>query len=274
MSGRTDFLRIVVAASIFSVTTSAVGLEYPMQAVAAPDGTIYVADQYLPGIAIIRDGEEEVFFKASTKYRTPLNRVRCVALNAEGKLLVGDAAMSDIYRFDGAKPVPLTGRGVPIPVDIEVGPGGEIYVSDMGLHRVLKVPAAGGKPEVFAEVQAPRGLAFDSERNLWVVTLRENPLLKITPDGGVTPVLKRRAFQFPNDLAIDDQDTLYVSDGYAATIWKVTTRGKVEALVSGAPLAGPVGIKWQGGRFLVADPKAKAIFSVTRDGKVSRLFGP
>lgn len=237
MLRRTGLLGVLVAGMVFGPAASTAGLEYPMQAVAAPDGTIYVADQYLPGIAMIRDGKEGVVFKASTKHRTLLNAVRCVALDAEGKLLVGDAAPSDIYRLEGAKPVPLTGGRVAIPVDIDIGPSGKVYVTDAGLHRVLKVPAAGGKPEVFAEVQAPRGLAFDSEGNLWVVTLRENPLVKIAPDGKVTPVLKQRAFQFPNDLAIDDQDTLYVSDGYAGTIWKVSTRGKVDPLVSGAPLA-------------------------------------
>lgn len=273
MFPRTDLLRVTAAISIFGAAVSAFGLEYPMSAVSAPDGTIYVADQYLPGVVKIRDGKEEVLFQAAKKYRTPLQSVRCVAMDTNGKLLAGDAATCDVYRFEGAEPKPLAGGGLSVPAALAVGQSGEIFVADAGMNRIMKVPAAGGKPEVFAEVTAPRGLAFDREGNLWVVTLRENALVKIGPDGKVAPVLKERTFGFANGLAIDDQGTLYVSDGYGAAIWKVDTTGKASKWVSGKPLAGPVGIKWQNGRLLVADPKAKAVFSVTGDGKISREAG-
>lgn len=270
MSTRTEVLRSIVAASFLLGATSAFGLEYPMSAVSAPDGAVYVADQYLPGIAVIRDGKEEVFFKASTTQRTPLQSVRSVALDAEGKLLAGDAATSEVYRFEGDKPTPLTGGGAGVPVSLAVARTGEIYVADAESHQILKVPAAGGKPAILAEVTAPRGVALDAEGNLWVVTLRENALVKVSPDGKVTPVVKERLFGFANGLALDDQGTLYVSDGYGAAIWKVTASGEAKKWVSGAPLVGPCGIQWQKDRLLVADPKAKAVFNVTSDAKVSK----
>ncbi|MHB8897989.1 MAG: NHL repeat-containing protein [Thermoguttaceae bacterium] len=270
MFTRTEVWQGILAASFFLAATSAFGLEYPMSAVSAPDGAVYVADQYLPGIAVIREGKEEIFFKASTTHRTPLQSVRCVALDADGKLLVGDAATSDVYRFDGDKPTPLTGGEAGVPVSLAVAKTGDIYIADAESHRILKLPAAGGKPALLAEVTAPRGVALDAAGSLWVVTLRENALVKVSPDGKVTPVLKERLFGFPNGLALDDQGTLYVSDGYGAAIWKVTAAGEAKKWVSGAPLVGPCGIQWQKDRLLVADPKAKAIFQVTGDGKISK----
>lgn len=248
-------------------------MSYPLSVVAAEKGPVYVADRKLPGIWSIQDGKVSEFFKGSKVFRTPLNAVRCVTLDDQGRVLAGDSSTREVYRFAkaGAKPEALTKGGIGIPMDVVVTKAGDLLVSDLELHRIWKVPAAGGKPTLFAEVSAPRGLALDQEENLWVVSGTADQLLKVTPDGKVSVVVKGRPFNFPHDVVVLDDGTAVVSDGYEKALWKVTPDGKTEKWVSGEPFKNPVGIAVQGKNVLVADPHAKTVFSVDPEKQVTDL---
>lgn len=259
---------------MLSACRSSVAIEpiYPLGIAAAAEGPIFLADRNLPGVLKLEGETLTVHFLADKKFRTPLNAVRCVALDQNGKLLAGDSATRDIYRFDDAgKPEPLTAGGIGIPMSIAVNKAGELFVADLELHAVWKVPAAGGKPEKFAAVPAPRGLAFDSQERLWVVSGSKEPLFRIGADGKPVSLLKDRPFEFPHQVVVDDQGTAYVTDGYAKAIWKVPDGGQPVKWASGAPLENPVGICRQGTKILVVDPRAKAVFEVTAEGKIIPL---
>ena len=248
--------------------------EYPLTARASSGGPVYVADRHLPGIWKIVDGKPEVYFQASRKFRTPLNAVRCVTLDKNGRLLAGDSSTREVYRFDKAgKPTPLTKGGIGISMGIAVDREGNLFVTDLELHRIWKVPAAGGKPAEFAEVPAPRGLTIDAEDRLWVVSHGKDQLLRISPEGKIEPIVKGRPFQFPHEVVLDAKNVAYVSDGYAKAVWKVGEAGKPEKWVSGKPFRNPVGLAWQGKSLLVVDPHAKAVFTVDPQGKVTVLAG-
>jgi len=262
-----------VLAAVWLPIVAAAEVSYPISAVAGAEGAVFVADQELPGVWKVVGGNTEVFFQAQKKFRTPLYAVRCVTVDGAGNLLAGDAATMELYRFgtDG-KPAPLTGTNViRQPIDIAVAKSGEVYASDLENNTIWRVPAAGGKPEKFAEVTAPRGLTIAEDGTVWVVTLRENALVRIGPDGTVTPVVKTRAFEFPNDVLVDPSGAIYVSDGYASTIWKVTSAGEASRWVTGKPLSLPVGLSWSGTDMLVADPRARSVFQISPDGKVTTV---
>ena len=72
-------------------------------------------------------------------------------------------------------------------------------------------------------------------------------------------------------MAVDKEGTAYVSDSYAATIWKVGADGKPVAWSQGDPLKSPTGLAWQGDSLLVTDPLAQAVFRVDADGKATAL---
>ncbi len=72
-------------------------------------------------------------------------------------------------------------------------------------------------------------------------------------------------------MEVDKEGTAFVSDGYAATIWKVGADGKPVAWAQGEPLKSPTGLAWEGKTLLVADPKACAVFRVDTDGKPTAL---
>jgi hypothetical protein len=60
---------------------------YPLSVVADAAGNIFVADRELPGVWKVADGALSLHFQGEKKFGTPLNAVRCLALDHEGKLL-------------------------------------------------------------------------------------------------------------------------------------------------------------------------------------------
>src|SRR5689334_16215418 len=89
--------------------TDAAEMVYPLSVVADAAGNIFVADRELPGIWKVAGGALSLHFQGEKKFGTPLNAVRCLALDHEGKLLAGDSATREVYRFDAeGNPQPLT----------------------------------------------------------------------------------------------------------------------------------------------------------------------
>lgn len=269
----------VILFLMFLSTTSvsqAAEMLYPLSVAAPAEGPVYVADRKLPGIWSVENGKATSYFTGSKVFRTPLNAVRCVTVDPQGRVIAGDSSTREVYRFEkaGEKPTPLTNGGIGIPMDVVVTKNGDLLVSDLELHQIWKVPAAGGEPTLFAKVSAPRGLALDQAENLWVVSGTADQLLKVTPDGKVTVVVKGRPFNFPHDVVVLDDGTAIVSDGYEKALWKVTPDGKTEKWISGEPFKNPVGIALQGKNILVSDPHAKTVFSVDPEKKINNLLKP
>ena len=232
---------------------------------------IYLADRELPGVWKLADARLTLLFEGSKKFRTPLNAVRCLAIDHQGKLLAGDSATRDVYRFgDDNQPQPLTKGEIGIPVSIAVNKAGDIFVADLEIHRIWKVPAAGGQPVEFAQVQAPRALAMDAEDRLWIVSHGKDQLLRAGADGKLETVVSGRPMEFPSAVAIDAVGVPYVCDTYAKAVWKVTA-GKPAKWLSGEPLVSPVGMTWLGPDLVIADPRAKAVIRVNPEGQASKV---
>jgi sugar lactone lactonase YvrE len=246
--------------------------QYPLTAVASADGqSLFIADLNKPGIWKWSAGKMTLYFQASNKFRTPLNRVRCVAIDQNGKLLAGDTSTREVYRFDDSgQPQPLTKGTIGMPMDLAVDPDGNIFVTDLELKWIWKIPPSGGA-EKFAEVDAPRGIAIDADQTLWVVNHGKNQLLRVTPDAKVEVAVEGRPWQFPHEIALDDKKTAYVTDGYGKSVWKVPLGGKPEKLVEGEPLTNPVGLTWHGESLIVIDPRAKGLFALDASGKLSAV---
>jgi sugar lactone lactonase YvrE len=269
------FLLFLGVSALAAQSAAAAEMHYPLSAVADPSGAIFVADRELPGIWKVADGTLSLHFKGDKKFGTPLNAVRCLALDHEGKLLAGDSATREVYRFDAdGKPQPLTKGGIGLPIAMAADKAGDIFVADLELHMIYKVPAAGGKPAEFARVNAPRGMTVDAEDNLWIICHRGDLLVKVAPDAKQSVVLKGQplaAPSFPAGIVVGKDGTAYIADGYNHAIWKVAADGKPEKLAAGAPLMHPVGLAWRGEKLLVADPRAKGLIEVDLEGKATML---
>lgn len=239
---------------------------YPL-AVAVSSETLFVVDLDLPGVWKV-DQSRELMLKGSKLLRKPLNRPRCVTVLPDGVVLVGDTATREIYRVEsGSDPKPLMNGYLGIPMAITVDPEGKmIYIGDAERRATFRMPVDGGKPELVARVNA-RGLAFDSEGNLWAVTPDDAAIQKINVETKeVENVVTGRPFQYPNGL-VWAGDHGYVTDGYGKAIWKFTADGKTEKWHTGEPLVGPVGIAIDEKSIYVADPKQKQVFQFDRETK-------
>jgi len=266
----TLFLLVMFTGLLGSVARAADGMQYPLAAAVTPDGTIYVADRDLPGVWKFAENKWSIYFQGSKKFRTPLNAVRCLAIDHEGKLLAGDSATREIYRFGADnQPVPLTEGNVGIPMSMAVAKDGTIFAGDIEIQRVVKIPAAGGKPEIIAEVTAPRGMAMDADGKLWVVSHGKNSVLRMSQDGKTTDVVTEgRPFQFQHHIVLGKEGEAYVADGYAKTIWKIKPGEKPEAFYAGDPLKNPVGLTWWNDVMLIVDPHQKSVYKRLPDGKL------
>lgn len=235
------------------------GKPYPI-AVTGGSEKLYVADRANASIWSIEGGVAKPFFSGSPQFRTPLNAVRCLARAADGTLYAGDSSTRDIYRFDeNAKPIGITGGKIGIPMDIAIGPGGELYVADLELHTIFRVDAKTGKTESFVDVPAPRGIAIDAQNQLWVVSHGKSPLLRIKQDKTIQPVVEEPLFQFAHQVRLHADGDALVSDGYGKCIWRVPATGKPTKLDSGDKLINPVGLHLEGNMLWIADPRANAL---------------
>lgn len=268
-------LSILCVICLAGQSVLAADLAYPISVAAAKDGTVYVADSKLPGIWKFSGGKLTEHFRASDSFRTPLNAIRCLAVDPEGKVIAGDSALREVFRVEAKdKVTPLTKGGIGIPQGLAIGEDGTIFVSDLESHAIYKIPAKGGEPAKFAEVKAPVGIALDAEKNLWVASRGKDQVVKVAADGKVTPVVTGRVLQFPQGIAIAADKAVYVSDNYAKTIWKIAPGGQPAKWATGDTFKGPLGIAFQGTNMLVADPQGPALLSVDPTGKVTNPLKP
>ena len=252
--------------------------QYPLAVTTTADGTVFVADRNLPGIWEIRDGKKTVYFRGSKQFRTPLNAVRCLAIDHEGRLLAGDSSTREVYRFgEDGQPAPLTAGWIGIPMSIAVAPDGTIYTADLELHRIWKMPAQGSEmPEEFAVINSPRGLTLDADGNLWVLSTssKNGQIQKVAPDGTIHPYVKDHPFRLPHKIVWTTDGTFFVTDNYSQCVWKISPDATPGKWVEGAPLDRPVGLCLYGDGLLVTDPHIKTVFVVTAEQQVNVFSGP
>lgn len=260
---------------------------YPLDVAVDSQGTLYVADRNLPGIWQIKEGRAEVFFQAESKFRTPLNAVRCVAVDAQGRVLAGCSTTTEIYRFEDGRPVPLTGGQISVPMNLTVDAQGDILVCDLKLRQVVRVLPE-QQIKVLATIQAPKAVLSLSSEQLLVLTGVDRPLLKISSSGDPQKTITAgqnvqvfggdhspadvwvadRPFDFPADMVALADGTVVVSDSYSKCLWRVSPAGEVTKWVSDPRFVHPVGLATDGQQVFVADPRAKAVFRVQADGSV------
>ena len=279
MSWRVGIAAVLVLFVSAPAGRAAEEFHYPLKPAVAANGSVYVADLKLPGISVVQKGTIEKFFTATKKIGSPLYKVRCVAIDQNGKVLAGDSGTREVYRFDEpGKPTPLTKGaqgGIGIPMAIVVDKKGDILVADLEAHAIWKIPSAGGTPEKFADVPAPCGMAIDDKGDLWVVSRSKRQLFRVTPDRKVEAVIGNRQFDFPHDVALDGKGTAYISDGYGKAIWKLAPGGKPEKWIADKQLVNPVGLAWHAGELFIADPNPKSktgqVYKADASGKLSPL---
>ncbi len=261
-----SYFVLAVTIAVTSGWARAQEMQYPLAVVKTANDVIYVADRNLPGIWKIEDGKASIYFQGSKKFRTPLNAVRCLALDAQGTLYAGDTSTREIYKFDAqAQPQPLTKGYIGIPMAIAFDSKGLMFVADLERQCIFQVSAEGQVTE-FVKIQGARGLAIDKQDRVWALTNTGDALVRFKADKTKEVVVSGVPFEFANQLVLDAADNAYFCDGYAHAVVMLPSGGQAKKLASGEPLNHPVGITLAGEQLFIADPHAKTIFSLAKDG--------
>ncbi|MBI6547089.1 MAG: SMP-30/gluconolactonase/LRE family protein [Cyanobacteria bacterium NC_groundwater_1444_Ag_S-0.65um_54_12] len=198
------------------------------------------------------------------------------------------------------------------PEGITGDPLGNLYVTDYYNHRIRRITPSGEVSTLAGSGQAgwvdgmdtsaqfnyPVGIASDKGGNLYVADSNNHRIRKITTTGAVSTVAgsgkigwadgtsTKAQFAYPQGVAVDAADNLYVADYGNNRIRKITTDGDVTTLAGNsqsgwsdgngaiAQFNSPLGITADStGDLYVADYGNNLIRKITAGGTVSTLAG-
>jgi sugar lactone lactonase YvrE len=149
------------------------------------------------------------------------------------------------------------------PIGIAVDVSGNMYVADMGDHRIRKITAngtvttlAGSGNAGFADgngtsasFNSPAGVAVDANGNVYVTDWENHRIRKITPSGNVTTLAgsgnasfadgqgTSASFNHPAGVAVDAVGNVYIADIENHKIRKITPSGSVSTLAGSGDAA-------------------------------------
>ncbi len=201
------------------------------------------------------------------------------------------------------------------PFGLAIDSSNYLYVADTGNDTIRKI-TPGGAVSTLAGLAGnygsadgtrsgalfgnPRGVAVDTNGNVYVADTSNETIRKITPAGAVTTLAglvnsfgiadgtgSGARFNFPTALAVDTSGNIFVADDQNSAIRKVTPSGVVTTLAgftgSGGATDGtgntarfniPTGVAIDAaGNIYVADNGNNAIRKVTQTGVVTTLAG-
>jgi DNA-binding beta-propeller fold protein YncE len=165
-------------------------------------------------------------------------------VDSDDNVWVTDNADHVVIKFDREGKVLLTlgERGVPgeddghfnKPADVAIAPGGDVFIADgYGNSRVVKfdkngkfLMAWGKKGRGKGEFNLPHAVRIDSKGRVYVGD-RENNRIQVFEQDGT--YVREFGGMAPFGLFITPDDTLFVADGRANRIQKMTLDGKVLA---------------------------------------------
>ncbi|MBE2182318.1 MAG: TIGR03663 family protein [Anaerolineae bacterium] len=229
-----------------------VPLNHPLDVDIAPDGSVFVADEFNNRIVQYdADGVLIGELNGSTS-SLPLNRPNGVAFDADGDLWVADTWNYRIAEFDMETQELLTSWGQPGlfgadaqaeptdgfwgPRDIEVGPDGNVYVSDTGNKRIRVYTQAGewlrdigSAGSSLGQLDEPAGIAVGTDR-LYVADTWNQRISVFALDG--TPLYTFDVRGWYEDqgnrpyISLDEtRNLLYIGDPDSGRILVYDTQG-------------------------------------------------
>ncbi|MFN7937997.1 MAG: S-layer homology domain-containing protein [Bryobacteraceae bacterium] len=207
------------------------------------------------------------------------------------------------------------------PSSVVISPSGVIYIADTlrdvvrringngtativaGTQNALSDTNGSGGPATQAKLSWPRGLALDNEGNLYIADSLNHVVRKVTPSGtilNVAGVWKEEGFNGNNipattaklngpiDVAVDGGGNLYIAEGSANRVRKVSATGIISAYAGTGEFgfAGDGGaavsakLSWveyiavdRGGNLYISDQTNNRIRKVTPNGTINTIAG-
>lgn len=175
------------------------------------------------------------------------------------------------------------------PFDVVVDPRGDLFVTDLGNHRIQKftsdgkfLSTFGSQGSALGQFYGPRGMAFDKQGNLYVCDAGNSRVQVFSPTGQFIRIIGSKGFDngqfsYPYGVAIDKQGNVIVS--YYANIQVFDSNGNFIRTI-GSKGSGDnhdngltgVTIDDQTGNILVCDGENHSVKEFTLEGKFVTKF--
>ncbi|MCH8266466.1 MAG: hypothetical protein IH846_03000, partial [Acidobacteria bacterium] len=216
-----------------------------------------------------------------------LNLPSGVAVDAGGSLYIADTvnqrvrkvsstgtittlAGNNLFKFSGDGG-PATSASLNFPTSAALDALGNLYIADLGNHRVRKVTPGGtittvagsGPPGAFsgdggsatsASLNLPSGVAVDAAGNLFIADLINERVRKVSANGIITTVAGNGGFGFsgdggqatdaelarPADVAVNAAGDLYIADTDNNRVRKVSSGGIITTVAGNGVHTGSI----------------------------------
>lgn len=243
------------------IRTLRTGLSTPRQAIAGPDGKIYVSCE--GSNSIVRfdtsGGAFETFSSAVTKPNG-------LAFDQEGRLHVSSRQAGTVIRLTGLGAADTTVPGFTLPEAIAFNAAGDLFVAE-DAGPIRRLPQGATTPEDYSFVSAPMGLAVDSAGDLFVASNDNSVVYRIGANRALTvfAMLNR-----PGGLTFDERGNLFVSDTERNLINRVSPSGDVRVIAYGISTPRGLAVDPITHKVYVSLNRSNAILEI--DGTVLRPF--
>ena len=110
--------------------------------------------------------------------------------------------------------IALPFTGLNNPSGVAVDSAGNLYVTDNGNNRVLRLAAGSTTQSVlpFTGLNGPGSVAVDSAGNVYVTDIQSNRVLKLAAGSTTQSVLPFTGLNGPGGVAVDSAGNVYVTD--------------------------------------------------------------
>ena len=141
--------------------------------------------------------------------------------------IISTVAGNGMYGYSGDDG-PANSASLKVPYSVAVDSSGNLFIADQDNHRIRRVDYKTGIITTVASVNSPAGIAVDSGGNLYIADGSNNRIRKVDRGTGIITTVAgngTRGFSgdngaataaslnFPNAVALDSSNNLYIVDG-------------------------------------------------------------
>jgi streptogramin lyase len=176
--------------------------------------------------------------------------------------------------------VPVALAGGPPGLNLQVitpsPPAQDVYISDQGNNRVLKVTPSGVQTPIGSGLSAPSQVAVDAAGDVYIADTDNNRIVEVTPAGVQTTVLGS-GLNAPQGVAADAAGDVYIANTNNNRVIEHSPDGAQTSIGTG--LSGPTGVVVDAaGNVFIADEGNNRVVEVDNEGLQTTVgrgfFGP
>lgn len=196
--------------------------------------------------------------------------------DAEGNLYGSNYDGSSVFKVTPSGERSVYMGGFNTPNGLAFDNQGILYVADNIGDRIYKVTPDSVKTQFGDPIDSPSGLHFDRFSDTLLVTqYGPNRVVKLSPDGVITPFLSGSPLNGPVGLAYDDDDKLYISNFNDGKILRLDPGNQLTEIadVPGTSFGSIGFIEYAGGYIYATGIGVHRIYRISLAGEMSVFAG-